>query len=278
MKRRISLLFLLLLILLPINIEALRVDKNNLTLTKNSNQKIGLYTTTEEEITEVEFTLVYTTYDVPAYFYVEDGLTDTVASGIVHKITFPEPVSGNIKLGSIKIGVVKNPKDTSGIVNIHTATAKTISDKTINLEPQTINVKIGEKGELVPTNEVNGMLQRIESDIVNITLKDNVFEYSVNIKADIEELDLNPIPKDEYKVEISNQKISELVDDTITITVEDGDKKEEYKIKVNVIKIEDIEVDKSEFESTYKYKGKWITLIISFSVALFIGLLLGRKK
>lgn len=286
MKKIISLLIISLVIIIPLKVKALSVDKNNLTIEKNNSETIGLYTEVNSEITELQFTLVYTTYDVPANFNIEAGLTDTNPNGIVHKIIFSSPVSGKIKLGNIKINVVNNPKVTAGTINIHSGKAITTNGETINLDSQTINVKIGtpendnvnQKKE-EPVKKTN-LLDRIESKIVKINLKDNVYEYKVNIKEDIEELDLKPVPKDEdYKVEITTQKIKELTDNQIIITVKDGDNTEKYKIKVNIIKNnKDIDIDKEEFIPTFKYKGKWITIIVILSISLFIGLLLIKKK
>lgn len=286
MKKIISLLIISLVIIIPLKVKALSVDKNNLTIEKNNSETIGLYTEVNSEITELQFTLVYTTYDVPANFNIEAGLTDTNPNGIVHKIIFSSPVSGKIKLGNIKINVVNNPKVTAGTINIHSGKAITTNGETINLDSQTINVKIGtpendnvnQKKE-EPVKKTN-LLDRIESKIVKINLKDNVYEYKVNIKEDIEELDLKPVPKDEnYKVEITTQKIKELTDNQIIITVKDENNTEEYKIKVNTIKNnEDIVIDKEEFIPTFKYKGKWITIIVILSISLFIGLLLIKKK
>ena len=286
MKKIIPLLVLSLIMIIPTRIRALSVSKNNLTIEKNNNETIDLYTEANLEITEVQFTLVYTTYDVPANFNVETGLTDTNPNGITHKIIFSNPVSGKIKLGSIKINVVSNPKVTVGTINIHSGKALTSDGETINLNSQTINVKIGEPEEnaVIQNNDTStkktNLLDRIESKIVKIDLKENVYEYKVNIEENIEELDLKPIAKDEkYKVEITTQKIKELTDNQITITVKDGDNTEEYKIKVNTLKNdEDIDIDKEEFKSTYKYKGKWITMIVILSIVLFIGLLLIKKK
>lgn len=286
MKKIIPLLVLSLIMIIPTRIRALSVSKNNLTIEKNNNETIDLYTEVNSEITEIQFTLVYTTYDVPAFFNVETGLTDTNPNGITHKIIFSNPVSGKIKLGSIKINVVSNPKVTVGTINIHSGKALTSDGETINLNSQTINVKIGEPEEnaVIQNNDTStkktNLLDRIESKIVKIDLKENVYEYKVNIEEGIEELDLKPIAKDEkYKVEITTQKIKELTDNQITITVKDGDNTEEYKIKVNTLKNdEDIDIDKEEFKSTYKYKGKWITMIVILSIVLFIGLLLTKKK
>ena len=286
MKKIIPLLVLSLIMIIPTRIRALSVSKNNLTIEKNNNETIDLYTEANLEITEVQFTLVYTTYDVPANFNVETGLTDTNPNGITHKIIFSNPVSGKIKLGSIKINVVSNPKVTVGTINIHSGKALTSDGETINLNSQTINVKIGEPEEnaVIQNNDTStkktNLLDRIESKIVKIDLKENVYEYKVNIEENIEELDLKPIAKDEkYKVEITTQKIKELTNNQIIITVKDGDNTEEYKIKVNTLKNdEDIDIDKEEFKSTYKYKGKWITMIVILSIVLFIGLLLIKKK
>lgn len=293
MKKNILLLFLLLIVILPLNVDALSVDKNNLTIAKGEDDSVSLYANVEAEVTEISFTLVYTTYDVPAYFNLEPGLTDKNPNGISHKIIFSNPVSGKIKLGTIDIDVVNNPKESYGTINIHSGKATT-NNGTVNLNAQTINVTIGKKEENTtptttteepkdekPKEEKKNLLDKIESEIVNIKLKENVYEYTVKIKEDIEELDLKPIAKDEdYKIEITSQKIKELEDNKIVIKVIDGDNTEEYIVKVNKEsnKIEDIEIDNEEFESSYKYKGKWITVIIIMSVVLVIGLVLTKKK
>jgi len=281
MKKIIQLLVLSLIVMLPIQVKALSVDKNNLTIEKGKSETIGIYAEVETEITEIQFTMVYTTYDVPAYYNVEPGLNDTNPNGISHKIIFSNPVSGKIKLGNINTNVVNNPKVTAGTINIHSAKATTTNGSVINLDAQTINVTIGEKViEVIEETPKKNLLDRIESEIVSIEVKEDIYEYKVNVKEDIEELDLKAIAKDEnYLVEISNQKISELEDNKITITVKTGNNTEEYIIKVNTLNdIEEIEIDKEEFESTFKYKGKWITLIVVISVVLFVGLILTKKK
>lgn len=282
MKKIVLTIFFLLVITLPINVQALIIDNNNLTIEKGNSNTISLSTNTEVEISSLQFTLVYTSYDVPAYFKLEDGLTETNPNGIVHKINFTNPVSGNIKLGTIKIDVVANPKITASSINIHSAKAITTNGETINLKSQTINVTIGTPKETTNKEEkieVKNLLERIESNLVNIELKEDIYEYEVNIKEDIEELDLKPIVKDEkYKVEISNKKINELENNQIVITVSNGDYKEEYKITVSKMEIEEVEIDEEVFESTYNYKGKWIFIIIIMSLALFVGIFMIKKK
>ena len=282
MKKNVLLLFLLIVVMLPVNVYALSVDKNDLTIEKGGEKSIDLYANVEEGTTEVSFTLVYTTYDVPAYFSLEPGLTDRNPNGIAHRIIFSNPVSGKIKLGTIDIDVVNNPKVTTGVINLHTASAQT-NNGTVNLNSQTINVTIGEEQEETPKpieNKTN-LLDKIESEIVKIDLEEDKYEYEVKIKEDVEELDLKVIAKDEnYEVEISNQKIKELEDNKIIIKVKDGDNVEEYVIKVNIIKnkVEKTEIDKDKSENSYKYKGKWIGLIVILSIVLVVGLILTKKK
>ena len=293
MKKLFLLLFLSIVIIMPINVHALSVDKNNLTIEKGDSQPIGLYANVSDEVNEIDFTLVYSTYDIPAYFSIEPGLTDTNPNGITHKIVFSEPVTGNIKLGTIRINVVYNPKDTVGTINIHSGKAITTNGETIQLKAQTINANVKKEEEdntqtntdtTTDTNndikeEKTRLLEKIESNIVKIELKDDVYEYTVNIKENIKELDLKPIAKDKkYKVDITTQKIKELKDNQIIITVKDGDNTEEYKIKVNVLEVNKVEIDEDEFKSTYKYKGKWVTLIVFLSVVLFVGVILNKKK
>lgn len=289
MKKLFLLLFLSIVIIMPINVYALSVDKNNLTIEKGDSQPIGLYANVSDEVNEIDFTLVYSTYDIPAYFSIEPGLTDTNPNGINHKIVFSEPVTGNIKLGTIRINVVYNPKDYVGTINIHSGKAITTSGETIQLKAQTINANVNVKEEdNTQTNidtttntkeEKTRLLEKIESNIVKIELKDDIYEYTVNIKEDIDELDLKPIAKDDkYKIDITTQKIKELKDNQIIIKVKDGDNTEEYKIKVNVLEVNKVEIDEDEFKSTYKYKGKWITLIVLLSVVLVVGVILNKKK
>lgn len=281
MKKRILLVYLLLILILPSNVKALSLDKNDIILANGTNKNIDLYANVDTEVSEISFTLTYTTYDIPAYLNLEQGLTDTNPNGITHKIIFSNPVSGKIKLGSVRVDIVSNPKVNAGTININAASATTTNGTKVNLNAQTLNVTIGEPVEEPTVEKKTNLLDKIESKIVKVNLEKDVYEYTVKIKEDIKELDLKAIAKDEnYKVEISSQKISELKDNKIIITVKDGDNKEEYIVKVDVEKEKEnkkIETDEEEFESTYKYKGKWITLIVIMSVVLVVGLFLTKK-
>ena len=118
MKKKVLLVYLLLILLLPLNVKALSLDKNNITLASGTNKNIDLYANVDTEVSEISFTLTYTTYDIPAYLNLEQGLTDNNPNGITHKIIFSNPVSGKIKLGSVGVNVIAYPKVTTGIINI----------------------------------------------------------------------------------------------------------------------------------------------------------------
>ena len=271
---------ILIVFLLTTNVKALTVSENNLNISAGNTKNIELSTNTDANLTSVEFTLVFDSYDVPAYFSVNSMYTDTNPNGITHKIVFNEPTAGNIDLGTVVVRVVNNPTIVGSSVNIHSAKGTTEDGNIINLNSQTINIKIGE--ETVEKNKENtkDLLKEINSEIVNIKLKENVFEYEVAIDKDTSELDLSPVAiDDKYKVEVSNQKISELEDNTITITVSDDIDKSTYKINVKVKEENNsVEIDNSEYKEEKSYKGKWIFLIVCFSVVLFFGVLINKKS
>lgn len=283
--------------MLTTGVLALTVSENNIEIPKSDRKSIELSTNSEEMLTSVEFTLVYTTYDIPASFIVNPNYTDSNPNGIKHKIIFSEPINGNIILGNININVVDNPKDNTGTVNIHSAIGYTKSGETINLTSQNINVTVLNNRETnTETNEIEkpkedkqeetkkidkNVLKEIKSDLVKINIQKDIFEYTIAINNDIEKLDLEPIAINEsYKVEISNQEIATLEDNKINITITDNKgNKIDYIIKVNILKdISNVEIDDSDFKEKNTYKGKWIILVIIFSIILLFGLILTRKK
>lgn len=290
MKRILKLIIIAVILLIPIgSVSALTVSENNIKIPASGSKSIELSTSSEEPLTSVEFTLVYTTYDIPANFIVNSSYTDSNPNGIKHKVIFPEPISGKITLGNVNINVVNNPKDTAGTINIHSAVGYTKTGETINLNAQNINIIIGEENNTntdKPSNDDNSntnknVLKEIKSDIVKINLQEDVFEYQITIDKDIEKLDLEPIATiDTYKVEVSNQEIASLEDNKINITVTDNTgNKTIYTIKVNILKdVSSVEIDNNNFKEKNTYKGKWIILIIFFSVILLFGLALTKKK
>lgn len=264
---------------------ALSVSEANVTIPPGGGKSIELSTTSDKPLTSIEFTLVYTTYDIPANFIVNNNYTDSSPNGIKHKVNFTNALSGKIVLGTIDIRVVNNPKDTVGTINIHSAKGYTSSGEVITLDNQNINVKIGENTEpTIVTNQPEefdkNALKEIKSEKVKITLKKDTFDYTVTIPKDLEELDLTPVAtNDNYKIEVSNQKISELTDNTITITVSDNQgNSSTYNIKVNKLKdIEKVEIDTSDNLPKNTYTSKWLIAIIFFGVIFFFGLILTKK-
>lgn len=260
---------------------ALTVSDSNITMSPGTSKEVELSATTEVEVSRVEFTLVYSTYDVPANFVVNNIYTDGNPNGIKHIVNFDTPVSGTIKLGTVKINTVNSPRETTGTINIHSAKAITTTGETINLNSQNINVTIGEpKDEPANDDYDKNLLKEIKSNKVRIELVKDTFDYEITIDKDLEELDLEPIAiNDKYKVTTSTQKISDLEDNKITITVEDNDNHiVTYNIKVNILKdIKNATIDKNTYKEKNTYQGKWLLAIIFFGIALFASLVYTKK-
>ena len=285
MKKIVPVLFLMFLLILPIEVKALSVSENNITVQNGETKNIDLYATVNQEIKELSFTLTFSTYDATASLVLEQGLVDTTPTAISHNIIFPAPVSGTVKIGTIQVVVANNPTVSNGSVNITYPKAITTSGERINLN-QDININIG-NNEVQEVIVEKGLLERIESSIVNIELQQDVYQYTVNVKNNIQQLDLKPIAKDSNStIDIPTQTISELSDSTILIKVSNANTTEEYKIKVNVLEdsesetpvIEEIEEDDNEPKENYNYKSKWVVLIIALTGVLFLGLLLNKKS
>lgn len=168
--------------MLTTGVLALTVSENNIEIPKSDRKSIELSTNSEEMLTSIEFTLVYTTYDIPASFIVNPNYTDSNPNGIKHKIIFSEPINGNIILGNVNINVVDNPKDNTGTVNIHSAIGYTKSGKTINLTSQNINVTANffskEVVKLYNMNNVNVLDEANEAnEPYNINIPKQVIIY-----------------------------------------------------------------------------------------------------
>ena len=264
--KRIIFLLVVFLINLPL-VSALSVDSTELTVAKGEKSTVNVYADLKEETTKVSFSLVYTTYDVPATFKAEEGIT-LKTNTTKNTLTFSEAQKGQVKLGTIEIS----------ILNSATATSK--SGNISKLDPVELTVTIGTSTNNSTSVKESNLLKGITSKIVNIDLKDNVYTYEVNVKEDVKELDLVAVPKDEKsKVVISSQKISELKDGKITINVTSpSNTKEEYTVKVNVLKTNKVEIDKEEFKADSSYKGKWVVVIIVSVVALLFGFTLSKKE
>ena len=276
--KRIAFLLVVFLINLPL-VSALSVDSTELTVAKGEKSTVNVYADLKEETTKVSFSLVYTTYDVPATFKAEEGIT-LKTNTTKNTLTFSEAQKGQVKLGTIEISILKSAKANKGTIRLNSATATSKSGNISKLDPVELTVTIGTSTNNSTSVKESNLLKGITSKIVNIDLKDNVYTYEVNVKEDVKELDLVAVPKDEKsKVVISSQKISDLKDGKITINVTSpSNTKEEYTVKVNVLKTDKVEIDKEEFKADSSYKGKWIVVIIVSVVALLFGFTLSKKE
>lgn len=276
--KRIIFLLVVFLINLPL-VSALSVDSTELTVAKGEKATVNVYADLKEETTKVSFSLVYTTYDVPATFKAEEGITLNTNT-TKNTLTFSEAQKGQVKLGTIEISILKSAKANKGTIRLNSATATSKSGNISKLDPVELTVTIGTSTNNSTSVKESNLLKGITSKIVNIDLKDNVYTYEVNVKEDVKELDLVAVPKDEKsKVVISSQKISDLKDGKITINVTSpSNTKEEYTVKVNVLKTDKVEIDKEEFKADSSYKGKWIVVIIVSVVALLFGFALSKKE
>lgn len=276
--KRIIFLLVVFLINLPL-VSALSVDNTELTVAKGEKSTVDVYADLKEETTKVSFSLVYTTYDVPATFKAEEGIT-LKTNTTKNTLTFSEAQKGQVKLGTIEISILKSAKANKGTIRLNSATATSKSGNISKLDPVELTVTIGTSTNNSTSVKESNLLKGITSKIVNIDLKDNVYTYEVNVKEDVKELDLVAVPKDEKsKVVISSQKISELKDGKIIINVTSpSNTKEEYTVKVNVLKTDKVEIDKEEFKADSSYKGKWVVIIIVSVVALLFGFTLSKKE
>lgn len=284
MKKYITFLIVLFIYLSSsVNVKALSISENNLSLTPGTSTLLELNEDTDYDISKIEFNLVYYSYDVTGIFL--SNYNDTT-SGISHTIIFDESVTGNINLGNIKVNVVNTPAVKSSNININNIRLTTITGEVITKDNITVTVNINneetpidiKKEEVKDNEKVSNLLDKIESNIVNITLKEDVYEYDITIDSDITSLDLNPISKyDKTTIDISSQDINSLEDNKIIIKVSLEDVNEEYIINVKV-KEKEVKIDNNEYKKNNNYKTPWIIIIIILSIGLVVSIMFARKK
>lgn len=288
MKKITKILLLLILLFNTHNVFALSLDKKNLTIEAGKKEKVNLYADLPEDTEKVEFTLTFESYDIPVIFSPAEGVKDKTPDGPPHTLTLPEASSGKTLLGYVTARVVATPNVVGSSANLFKAYAINSEGEKKQLTNQDLTVKIGKEVTENTTPNTNtepkvvdmNFLKSIQSDIVSISIEENIFEYNVSVKSDLEELDLKPIPKDEkYTVSISSQKIKDLSDDKITITVSNGKEKQKYIVNVSIIKeAKKVDIDTSEFESNNSYKTKWVVVLIGTSLALAGAIILNKNK
>lgn len=274
MKKLLKVLFSISLIFILINkVEALTLEEKELHLAKGETKEIEVTEKFSEKIKKLEFNLVYYNNDITGTFQVNSSYQDKT-SGIKHEIVFPNGVSGELSLGKLQVLVAKNSSLQKGIININNVQATTLNGKILNLENISLPIFIDSKKE----NTVTGnLIEKIDSNLVNISLKENTYEYKVTVKKDIKELDLKPITKyQDTIIDISSQKLEKEKNNIIIITAKKDNIEEEYKIQVKYQK--DIKIDTHKYKEDNSYKKKWIIIASIFSVIFIIGLFLFKKE
>lgn len=274
MKKLLKVLFSISLIFILINkVEALTLEEKELHLAKGETKEIEVTEKFSEKIKKLEFNLVYYNNDITGTFQVNSSYQDKT-SGIKHEIVFPNGVSGELSLGKLQVFVTKNSSLQKGIININNVQATTLNGKILNLENISLPIFIDSKKE----NTVTGnLIEKIDSNLVNISLKENTYEYKVTVKEDIKELDLKPITKyQDTIIDISSQKLEKEKNNIIIITAKKDNIEEEYKIQVKYQK--DIKIDTHKYKEDNSYKKKWIIIASIFSVIFIIGLFLFKKE
>lgn len=274
MKKLLKVLFSISLIFILINkVEALTLEEKELHLAKGETKEIEVTENFSEKIKKLEFNLVYYNNDITGTFQVNSSYQDKT-SGIKHEIVFQNGVSGEISLGKLQVFVTKNSSLQKGIININNVQATTLNGKILNLENISLPIFIDSKKE----NTVTGnLIEKIDSNLVNISLKENTYEYKVTVKEDIKELDLKPITKyQDTIIDISSQKLEKEKNNIIIITAKKDNIEEEYKIQVKYQK--DIKIDTHKYKEDNSYKKKWIIIASIFSVIFIIGLFLFKKE
>ena len=163
----------------------------------------------------------------------------------------------------------------AGSITLSNATYTDTLGNVVNMDNKIINVTIDEKKQ-----KDEFLLKEIKSKIVKIDLVKGVYEYKVQVSADIDKLDLSAVAIDDsYKVEISDQEIDKLKDGKITIKVYNDTNSQDYTIIVDKLKeVEKVKIDDSKFQNKNNYTGKWVLVIIVLSIMFVIGLILGKKQ
>lgn len=274
MKKLLKVLFSISLIFILINkVEALTLEEKELHLAKGETKEIEVTEKFSEKIKKLEFNLVYYNNDITGTFQVNSSYQDKT-SGIKHEIVFPNGVSGELSLGKLQVFVAKNSSLQKGIININNVQATTLNGKILNLENISLPIFIDSKKE----NTVTGnLIEKIDSNLVNISLKENTYEYKVTVKEDIKELDLKPITKyQDTIIDISSQKLEKEKNNIIIITAKKDNIEEEYKIQVKYQK--DIKIDTHKYKEDNSYKKKWIIIMIFFGSFFVVGLLFLKKE
>ena len=275
--------FILLIIIIffgAIETKALEVVDLNPTIQVGETKDIEIYVNAPESTKQIDFSLIFFSYDVVGTF--ESSIGTLTTNGTTHSISFDEPIEGRVKLGTIKIKISKSIVVNTGTINLHNAKATSVDDKVTIINNQSIQVNITkEKVEEIKEN----LLKEITSNIVSITLEPNKYEYNVSVNNEVDKLDITAKAIDEtYKVDISDQIIKE-GKNQIFITVSKGTISEKYTINITKDEKEEINKDQEEIKKnkvskteTKNFKAGWTSVVIGLIIVFVIGLFMMRKQ
>lgn len=284
MRRAVMCVLIIVLFLPFTGVKALSVSNNNVIVSEGGSDEVELYADVINDIKEISFSLVYSTYDISANF-VADSLLKNVSysvSGVKHTISFDEKKNGKILLGVVKIDASNAKINTIGTINIYNVTAVDVDNKVVTLNGQTITVKVDnsstEKKNIDGNDDM--LLDSIYSDIVKIDLEKGIFKYDVFVDSNISKLDLKPVAIDkDCIVDISTQEIGGLSNSQIVITARLNDVTQKYVINVKPKDEErDIVIDNSEFTRNNNYKKKWLVIIAVLCVILLFNVIIVKLK
>lgn len=256
------------------NVKAMTLDTYDLKINKGEIKYVDVYENIDANVNTIDFSLIYTTYDIIGEFIPNENFTDNIISGTRHSLKLNNNLFGNIKIGTIKITASSNPKTLKGTIKINNIPITvTINETYIPDEVTPIDQNIE---EVIDYN----LLESINSDIVTIELKKDVFEYTIEIDQDIKELDLEPILKDDsFIVDISSQKISNLKDNKIIIKVSNEEIEKEYiiNVKINEEKQDIMMNDDTNKSFITMYKRKIVMTIMILSIVMIVGVIVYKK-
>ena len=149
------------------------------------------------------------------------------------------------------------------------------------MNSQLINVYVKEEDNIQIDKN---MLKSIDSKLVKIDLKKDIFEYDITLDSSIEELDLKPVAiNDDVEIDITTQKIKDIKNNKILITTKLNDIEQVYTINIlvkedNKIKKDEIIIDKTTFVADDSYKSKWLVIIIALIVIFMMSLIINNIK
>ena len=259
-----------------VEVNALEVMELNPTIQIGETKNIELYANVPDNTKQLDFSLSFLSYDAIGTFETSTGILTT--NGSKYSISFEEPVGGRIKIGNIKIKISNSTDINTSTINLYNATATSLDNITTKLNNQSIQVNITKQVEEIETN----LLKTISSNIVDISLEPNKYEYDVLVNEKVDKLDLIATPLDEtYEINISDQFLKVGVNQ-IFITVSKDDITEKYTINVtkkeSITETDDITEKKDEIIPENKtsklekqnFKSKWIIIMIGL-IVLFIG-------